>query len=364
MARKDRLEKFVRMAMPNNYRDESNGAFKEYYATNLERLKSAEKAFKNLIILLLKDKSFPEPKVSSRLKTRNECIRKFDRKYREKLEAVGEKYDIQDQITDLIGLRIVCLYESDLDEVKSVLSKEFLVISETNKSKEMESKSKEFGYKGLHLDLMLSEERQKLPEYLAIGNQSFEVQIRTIVQDAWSEIDHKLKYKKQTPEKLQRRIHRLAALFELADQEFEAVRDATITEEKAVNSSSFDEGKAILDSISFARVLSSVFPGMTFYGDTYEDLLDEILDASPELTLLDLRTLIEQNFETVTGYKEYLFGLGHKMNPYTQVRYCLYASDNPVFSDMVFQNHRKNFDRWRKYGTVHPTEVPRKKLKK
>lgn len=364
MARKDRLEKFVRMAMPDNYRDESNGAFKEYYATNLERLKSAEKAFKNLIILLLKDQPFPEPKISSRLKSRNECIRKFDRKYRDILEDSGEEYNIQDNITDIIGLRIVCLYESNLDEVKSVLSKEFSVISETNKSKEIEAKSKEFGYKGLHLDLMLNENRQKLPEYLAIGNQSFEVQIRTIVQDAWSEIDHKLKYKKQTPEKLERRIYRLAALFELADQEFEALRAATISEEEAVNSSSFDEEKAVLDSISFARVLSSVFPGYTFYGDTYEDLLDEILNAKPNLPLSELRALIEQNFKNVSEYKEYLFSLGHNMNPYTQVRYCLYASDNPVFSDMVFQNHRKNFDRWRKYGTVHPSGVPIKKRKK
>ena len=49
---------------------------------------------------------------------------------------------------------------------------------------------------------------------------AFELQIRTIIQDSWSVLDHKIKYKKSIPGQLKRRINVLSALFELADREF------------------------------------------------------------------------------------------------------------------------------------------------
>ena len=59
-------------------------------------------------------------------------------------------------------------------------------------------------------------------------NNSFEVQIRSLIQDAWSVLDHKIKYKKSIPIDLKRRINILSALFELADREFKEIRNATI----------------------------------------------------------------------------------------------------------------------------------------
>ena len=56
---------------------------------------------------------------------------------------------------------------------------------------------------------------------------AFEVRIRTVIQDAWSVLDHKIKYKKSIPNDLKRRINILSALFELADREFKEIRNAT-----------------------------------------------------------------------------------------------------------------------------------------
>ena len=53
---------------------------------------------------------------------------------------------------------------------------------------------------------------------------------RTIIQDSWSVLDHKIKYKKSIPGSLKRRINVLSALFELADREFRQIRDATAAE--------------------------------------------------------------------------------------------------------------------------------------
>ncbi|WP_027358127.1 nucleotidyltransferase family protein [Desulforegula conservatrix] len=48
-------------------------------------------------------------KVEGRVKNKEECIKKFNQKYRTELEAISQAYSIKDHISDLIGLRIVCL---------------------------------------------------------------------------------------------------------------------------------------------------------------------------------------------------------------------------------------------------------------
>ena len=76
-----------------------------------------------------------------------------------------------------------------------------------------------FGYKGHHLDLCINDQRATLPEYDQYRDLRFEVQVRSTIQDAWSVLDHKIKYKKSIPHSLRRQINALAALFEIADRE-------------------------------------------------------------------------------------------------------------------------------------------------
>lgn len=68
------------------------------------------------------------------------------------------------------------------------------LIDSTDKSQLIEQAENTFGYKGLHLDMKLDETREIMPEYSRYKDIVFEVQIRTIIQDAWSALDHKIKY--------------------------------------------------------------------------------------------------------------------------------------------------------------------------
>lgn len=185
--------------------------------------------FSSLITSLLRETAIEIDSVTSRVKDREDSIQKFSRKYREDLEDSGTPYEIKAYINDLIGVRLVCLYETDVNVVGDVLRKSFKVIDATDKTRVLEEQHS-FGYKGLHLDLLLEADREHLPEYRRYSAIKVEVQIRTISQDAWSTLDHKIKYKKVIPEELKRRINRLAALFELADQEFILIRDAAQVE--------------------------------------------------------------------------------------------------------------------------------------
>lgn len=353
----EKIAAWTRQAMPDDYFKKAQVEFREFYYSNLEIFHAAEETFRNLVTLLLTDKDFPAPKVTSRLKDRNECIRKFDTKYRLDCEHQNEEYKISDHITDIIGIRVICIYESDIDKVASVLCDQFTLIEKTDKIKIIEKSDREFGYKGIHLDLCLDRSRQKLPEHKAFSGQRFEVQIRTIVQDAWSEIDHRLKYKKDIPQELRRRIHRLAALFELADQEFESVKDQSNQLMEAAKSIDYDEAGSVLDPFGFTRVADSVFPKFVFGGENLDDLLGSIKEANPEISVKEFREALEGHISKIKEYKEYLSSIGTNMGPYTQIRHCMYFSNPNLYGGLIFSGHRKNVDRWLKHGTVFPHEM-------
>lgn len=86
-----------------------------------------------------------------------------------------------------------------------------------------------FGYMAFHLTAKLKDSQvdHTLDEVKSVP---FEVQIRTIAQDAWASISHYLDYKKESeiPARLRRDFHALSGLFYVADVHF-----AFLTEEKA-----------------------------------------------------------------------------------------------------------------------------------
>ena len=165
--------------------------FREFYSDNLSLLESANRSFCALInALITHSGGISISKIEGRVKDKEECIRKFNLKYRKHIEVSEIPYSIKDHITDLIGIRVVCLYEDDIEKVKNILSEHFDVIDVTDKISQVESTESSFGYKGLHLDLKLGAARRDMPEYRAFDKFNFELQIRTIIQDSWSVLNN------------------------------------------------------------------------------------------------------------------------------------------------------------------------------
>jgi putative GTP pyrophosphokinase len=277
--------------------------FREFYEANRLVLESAKNSLVALIDSLMGNTSAVLiSKIEGRIKDKEECLAiydavglgKFTRKYRTDLEKKAEQYNIIDKITDLVGLRVVCLYEDEIDKIMDIVSVHFDVIDITDKITEVEGTESSFGYKGLHADLRLKADRLKLPEYSKYRDLNFEVQIRTVVQDSWSTIDHKIKYKKSIPNRLKRRINTLAALFELADREFRAIRDATSEELTLVQEydaiSAESEGQETpqkfryhkLDAFSFQRVAGHCFGVYEFEPHKVDGFVQEIVELKPD----------------------------------------------------------------------------------
>ena len=127
-------------------------------------------------------------------------------------------------ITDLVAIRIICPFIGDLERVETALSREFSVREVERKG--ADHSFKEFGYESTHLLL-------EIPAEFIKGNEFFdspvcEVQIRTILQDAWAEVEHELVYKAEfTPfdDPMRRKLAALNANLTLSDMLFQEIRD-------------------------------------------------------------------------------------------------------------------------------------------
>lgn len=354
--------------MPSLDIDKEKQRFRDYYDENQDVLVRAKDVFVTLVSSLISSSSdIAISKTEGRVKDREESIKKFRRKYRSSLEEQEQEYEISEHITDLIGVRVVCLYEDDIEKIKNLLNEHFEVIEVTDKIAQIESTENSFGYKGLHLDLKINEKRRSLPEYVKFVDLPFEVQIRTIIQDSWSVLDHKIKYKKSIPSDLKRRINSLAALFEVADREFREIRNATaeslraadippdqITAESDQSEENSEGGEkprftpSPLNAFSLLKIANHFFGDFYFEPHKIDGFTEEIVRAKPDITRGKFNFYLRENISKVKRYKDHFEkeNPNDSLTPYTIMRHCLYLGDRDRFGSMLTNRAKENFERW------------------
>jgi putative GTP pyrophosphokinase len=117
-------------------------------------------------------------------------VKSFESYYKKHLRLLKKGHD-GPGITDLVGIRIICLFVEDLAAVEKLLAKEFRIVEVERKGDA--HNFREFGYASIHLLVELPEDlTTKLEGSLC---KTAEIQIRTILQDAWAEVEHELIYK-------------------------------------------------------------------------------------------------------------------------------------------------------------------------
>lgn len=171
----------------------------------------------DLIKRLLDNKNIKVHTISSRCKDRDSFERKIGKK---------NKYRNLSDITDIAGVRIITNYSDEVDLAAAVIEKEFNVDRSNTIDKRIAIDPDRFGYLSLHYVVSLKPSRLKLIEYSGFNNLKLEIQIRSILQHTWAEIEHDIGYKSEVevPAQIKRKFSRLAGLLELADQEFIAIR--------------------------------------------------------------------------------------------------------------------------------------------
>jgi len=160
--------------------------------------------------------SFPvKPIVKGRTKS-------FESYYKKLLKFLKENDDAP-LITDMMGIRVVCLFLEDLTTVEELIKRNITVIEVERKG---QNTFREFGYESNHLLVKIP------PDILhKWGNTDFdvaEIQVRTLLQDAWAEVEHEFVYKTEfTPldNPIKRKLAAVNASLSLADLIFQEIRD-------------------------------------------------------------------------------------------------------------------------------------------
>ena len=188
----------------------------EWYTENRDHFKSFSENIANILEKLLQLNSINFHKIEYRTKD----LKSFTEKIKH------EKYtDPQTQLTDLSGIRIICYVESDINKIKTIVENNFLIDLENSGDKSKLLGIDKVGYKSFHYIGELLENRLCLPEYEKFRNFKVEIQIRTILQHAWAEIEHDRSYKfsGELPEDISRRFKLLSGNLELIDIEFDNI---------------------------------------------------------------------------------------------------------------------------------------------
>ena len=340
-------------------------AFGNYYDRNKELLAKALRFYSNIIRSLLKNSDVVVvKKIEGRVKDKEECLRKFERKYRNDLEEREQAYEIKDYITDLLGTRVICLYEDQIERVSEAMKQHFEIIDVTDKISAMESTEGAFGYKGLHMDLTISGRMRNLSKYKPYVDFPIEVQIRTLIQDAWSVLDHQIKYKKSIPNDLKRRINALSALFELADREFKEIRNATqALIQQATEASTSEPAEEVeatparsstgsiektLNAFSFLRVTGHYFRDFEFEDPKVDDFVQDILKLDGRFHKSHLHQCLAEHLKTVQKYRDFFLAKNpnRTFSPYTSIRHCLYLYDPEIFNQILHQRSKARFENW------------------
>ncbi len=252
-------------------KDEIRKTYDSYTPVFSAILSNVEKKVKEDIVLN------PRPVIKTRIKSFNSYYHKLLRL--KAGEASSSKKIVC--LTDMIGIRVVCAFMEDVVEVEKQLKAKYSVREVEHKG--ASQSFREFGYESTHVLIEIPEDCLNLegvsqnvinacpiPENLVC-----EIQIRTILQDAWAEVEHELIYKTEfTPfdAPLRRKLAAVNASLSLADITFQEIRDYQKNLQKEVDerrSAFYEKADFVADS------------GLNIASKKKEDKKDSIDRISP-----------------------------------------------------------------------------------
>ena len=177
------------------------------YQDNLPRFREVEQEVKEKLRQTLADAGLLVAAIESRVKGYDSLAGK--------LELKGHKYSNLADLTDILGLRVITFYIDDVDKVASAVERLFDIDWENSVDKRKIHEIDSFGYLSLHYIC-------KVPDF----PYRFEIQMRTLLQHAWANMDHDTGYKSgvEIPRRYMRNMSRLAGMLELVDDEFSKIR--------------------------------------------------------------------------------------------------------------------------------------------
>jgi len=267
------------------------------------------------------------------IEARGKSLESFGAKCRESSEDDQNRPKYPDplkQVTDLAAVRVITFFLDVVGLVDEVVSEQFDVLERSNKGKLLEDEEK-LGYQSVHYLIRLKANRSSLPEYAGFRRLTAELQVRTILQHAWAEIEHDVQYKSVAalPATIRRRFLSLAGLLEIADREFQEIdrEHQALREEARV---SVEAGR--LDDVEIT-------------GDSLKLYLDQRLGPDGRMSNWSygwtVRLLLRMGFETIGDVDRCLDG--YNDDRITRILWGTRQGQLQRFEDTIFASMGQNY---------------------
>ena len=270
------------------------------------------------------------------VETRAKSLESFEEKF--KLKKCTNPRDIE----DLTGMRIIGYVISDVDKICSLLMNNFDVDKSKIEDKSDTLGTDKVGYRSRHFIATLSKQRTSLGEFKKFEGIRFEIQVRTILQHAWAEIEHDRNYKYGgvLPSEIQRCFNLLAGSLELVDDQFEQLSNRIEKYSADVVAMTKTGNLNIpINSMSVIQYLSQKFGDLitiTSLNNEQSFFMIDELDSMEIEYLSDLEKILPVNLKQLAvAYKDH--------NYLSFVRLILILHDPKKYFEQAWNEHFTSF---------------------
>lgn len=236
-------------------------------------------------------------RVSSRIKTLDSLVAKLERK------GLTLEPEALRSLDDVVGARIVCMFQEDLERIHQYLvSCEAIELCgvpeayiwdgmEWTQSGEFQVERKASGYGAIHYIARLN------PEIIGTANPAcsikFELQVRTLMQEAWAALEHSVGYKNSIPDRIRGYFDSAADLLGLIDRAFQRLKNESNLLQRELDESALHDSEAInfytLKTLAFEEF------GVNLAGKPFSDLLKHLIESNLK-TVAAARSALKSQF--------------------------------------------------------------------
>jgi putative GTP pyrophosphokinase len=272
-------------------------------------------------------------------------VKGFDNYFNKLVKLSRQEVKPEAPLSDLLGLRVICPFLEDLDLVEEVIIDNFDILELEHKAER--HSFREFGYDSVHLLIRLTDfDYGGLPQ----AGPVCEVQLRTILQDAWAEVEHELVYKSDLGfpnDSIKRKLASLNASLTLSDLIFQEIRDY----QKELRQRGLKRRKSIEELLQLGPAGEIAALGGIEYAEK-EDFSseDELKDSSRSLEKLMFRALeahSNKNFSLAIA----IYGQILRMKLEPQIRSLVYNHRGmALFALAEYQKAIEDFSKAQSYN--------------
>ncbi len=229
-----------------------------WYDKNVSLYQRFSKEMSDIIEKILRANKIPFHSINYRVKEKDSYLSKCQKdKYKNPVN----------EVMDVSGIRIIAYTNQDVANICNVIKKEFNIDPDNSGDKAEVLDDNKVGYLSVHYIAQLNESRTILPEYEEFEGLKSEIQVRTLLQHAWAEIEHDKNYKFSgvLPMDIKRRFHLVAGVLEMMDREFDNLSN-DIEHHKDLIKADIDNDQLniFIDSLSINGYLEQKFPDENF----------------------------------------------------------------------------------------------------